>query len=144
MSRQSYVLGLMFNDDASGVVLIRKNKPDWMKGMLNGVGGKIEPDETPIVAMVREFKEEAGVNTAPSDWIEFCQFAGYDFFIYGYCMRSSAGFDAAKTMEGEEIVKVSNLNLHPTVRDLLWMIALAEQQSKPLCPDFKYFIRINA
>lgn len=64
-----YVVGFLFSQHRSAVVLIRKNKPEWQAGRFNGVGGKIEHGETPIEAMKREFEEEAGVLI--SDWAPF-------------------------------------------------------------------------
>lgn len=55
-----YVLGFMFNEAESKVILIFKNRPAWQAGKLNGIGGKIEEGETPIQAMNREFAEETG------------------------------------------------------------------------------------
>lgn len=63
-----YVCGFMFQSHFGTVVLIRKNKPEWQKGKLNGVGGKIEPGEQPIQAMVREFEEETGFRTEVDEW----------------------------------------------------------------------------
>ena len=64
-----YVAGFMFDKHDSLVVLIKKNKPDWQKGKLNGVGGKIEEsDASPFDAMAREFAEETGVITSPAAW----------------------------------------------------------------------------
>lgn len=40
------------------VLLVRKAKPEWQKGLLNGIGGKVEPGESVLEATVREFKEE--------------------------------------------------------------------------------------
>lgn len=54
-----YVLGFLFDKQHTEVVLIEKQRPSWQKGFLNGVGGHIEPNETPINAMRREFEEEA-------------------------------------------------------------------------------------
>jgi 8-oxo-dGTP diphosphatase len=62
--RTKYVVGFMFDPTLSKVVLIRKLKPEWQKGLFNGVGGKVGdniPGETPEQAIHREFKEEAGV-----------------------------------------------------------------------------------
>ncbi len=42
-----YVTGFMYSIDRKRVVLIEKINPEWQKGHLNGVGGKIEKDETP-------------------------------------------------------------------------------------------------
>lgn len=69
---ENYVAGFAYCDEFSGgshVLLIKKNRPDWQAGKLNGVGGHIEPGESPLQAMVREFREEAGVHV-PS-WRHF-------------------------------------------------------------------------
>lgn len=55
-----FVAGFMVSESREFVLLIRKQKPDWQKGKLNGVGGKVEKGETPIQAMIREFHEEVG------------------------------------------------------------------------------------
>lgn len=56
-----YVLGFMFSADRTKVAMIRKIKPRWQAGLLNGVGGKLEPREWADDAMVREFREETGI-----------------------------------------------------------------------------------
>lgn len=53
-------LGFCFNPLDNTVLLMRKNRPDWQAGKLNGVGGHIETGETSRDAMVREFREETG------------------------------------------------------------------------------------
>ena len=37
------VVGFAFTEDRRSVILIRKNRPEWQAGRLNGVGGHIEP-----------------------------------------------------------------------------------------------------
>ena len=61
MKTTKYVLGFAFNKGCTEVLLIEKKRPNWMVGKLNGVGGHIEDGETPIDAMVREFKEETNL-----------------------------------------------------------------------------------
>jgi 8-oxo-dGTP diphosphatase len=63
---QKYVLGFAF-DKSDNVILVRKQKPKWQKGLLNGVGGKIEIGETSSDAMFREFREETGLKYFPKD-----------------------------------------------------------------------------
>lgn len=73
-----YVLG--FAKTWTGLmVMIKKERPAWQAGLLNGVGGKIEPGETPFEAMVREFQEETGVHHM--GWIERGQCIGDDFNV---------------------------------------------------------------
>lgn len=64
-----YVLGFAFTPD-NRVALIQKRKPAWQAGRWNGIGGKIEGAETPVLAMSREFQEETGVYIAPELWRE--------------------------------------------------------------------------
>ncbi len=69
---REYVAGFLFTHDKKQVALIEKIKPDWQKGKLNGIGGKIEGEETIFEALSREFYEEAGWHTLPNFWTHFC------------------------------------------------------------------------
>jgi 8-oxo-dGTP diphosphatase len=69
---QEYVVGFMFNEERTRVLLIEKQRPSWQKGKLNGVGGHIEDtDQCPKAAMIREFKEETGIETTWETWTHF-------------------------------------------------------------------------
>ena len=63
-----YVVGFAFSTCRTIVVMIEKNRPDWQKGKLNGVGGKIEAGEWPPDAMTREFKEETSLLIPKEEW----------------------------------------------------------------------------
>ncbi len=70
---QRYVVGLAFNADKSELILIHKiHGPKCVLDKWNGVGGKIEPNEQAIDAMIREFQEETGVRSLHGDWEQFC------------------------------------------------------------------------
>lgn len=56
-----YTVTFLFEPKLDSVWLIEKQKPEWQKGCLNGIGGKIEDGETPMECAIRELKEEAGV-----------------------------------------------------------------------------------
>lgn len=56
-----YVVGFAFSADRQSVLLVRKLRPNWQKGYLNGIGGKIEHGETHSEAMDRECFEETGL-----------------------------------------------------------------------------------
>ena len=46
-------------------ILLGRKKRGFGQGKLNGLGGKVRPDETPIRTIVREVREEAGVIVSP-------------------------------------------------------------------------------
>lgn len=64
-----YVCGFAFDAGAQRVALIQKKRPAWQAGKWNGIGGHVEPGETLHAAMVREFREEAGMDV--DEWQEF-------------------------------------------------------------------------
>jgi 8-oxo-dGTP diphosphatase len=66
------VAGFMIDLEGS-VLLVKKLKPYWQAGKLNGIGGKLEPGETPMDAMHREWEEETG-DKETRDWQRFCTF----------------------------------------------------------------------
>jgi 8-oxo-dGTP diphosphatase len=83
-----YVTGFCFDASSNNVLLIKKNRPEWQKGRLNGIGGKIEPGETPMQAMLREFEEECGNNSRDLLWRQFAcrMYTSGNFvnFFYAY------------------------------------------------------------
>ena len=58
--------------DAQGrVLLARRPEGKKMAGMWEFPGGKVEPGETPEAALVRELREELGIETTPNDFAPF-------------------------------------------------------------------------
>lgn len=126
-----YVLGFMFDSSKSHVVLINKLRPEWQVGKLNGVGGHIESnesDESPVQAMVREFKEETGRDTNYYNWEHICTMSRYgDFECYVFRSFVSDLFNIKSiTDEKVEIYPVSPLPPN-VISNLPWLI--------PLCLD---------
>ncbi len=64
---KNYVMGLIY-DDIGRVLLIKKNRPKHQVGKWNGLGGKVEDNETIARAMTREAKEEADLDIPESSW----------------------------------------------------------------------------
>ncbi len=54
--------------DNKEILLLKKNNPDWQKGLYNGIGGKVELNTTPLETIIKKCQEELGVNI--SNWIE--------------------------------------------------------------------------
>lgn len=122
-----YVAGFMFSEDMKTLALIKKDKPKWQAGKLNGIGGKIEPSELPYYAMSREFEEETGVVTNSCDWTQFAKIRGGDdsWLVNFFVTISDKVFDV-RTVEREEVLLVSPLSLPDNVIfNLRWLIPLA-------------------
>ena len=129
----AYVVGFIFDSDRHRVALIRKNRPPWQAGLLNGVGGKIESGESAAQAMARETREEAGYYIAPWQWKHFAELSGSNdgpgesFRLQVFA--ATEDLSRLETTEGEaiEIVHISKINWmrHEMVANLPWLIGLA-------------------
>jgi len=64
-----YSVGFLFDTEFKRVALIKKERPNWQKGYLNGVGGKIEEGETALDCIIRETEEEFGILV--ENWNQF-------------------------------------------------------------------------
>lgn len=54
--------------DNKEILLLKKNNPDWQKGLYNWIGGKVELNTTPLETIIKKCQEELGINI--SNWIE--------------------------------------------------------------------------
>lgn len=122
--RQRYVLGLVFNEDLSKVLLLRKNKPANQKGLLNGIGGKIEPGEMPAYAMTRECAEEVGLIIQTYRWVSLPPLEYPDAEVICFTVKvTNEEFMEARPMEDEalkhQILPVSLMDLVPGLADKL-------------------------
>jgi len=124
---QHYVVGFLFNPEKTKVVLIKKIKPDWQAGKLNGMGGSIERGEKPKQAMVREFLEETGVRTELDLWDHFFTMVLPDATVYFFRAFHEA-FGTVETVTEEEIFVVDLASLSQVsnvIDNLRWIIPLA-------------------
>lgn len=123
-----YVVGFLFDKSLELIALIEKQTPEWQKDKWNGVGGKIEKDETPIQAMTREFQEEAGLEI--DDWKQYCVIHGNDSEIhFFYSIVDSEHLMKIRTMTKEKLgiwslnrVSMPNFPLIPNIR---WILPMA-------------------
>lgn len=58
---KNYVVIMLFNKECNKVLLVKRNKKPY-KNCWNGIGGKIEENETPIDAAKRECMEETNIS----------------------------------------------------------------------------------
>lgn len=119
--KTSYVVGFLFKNGTQ-VALIRKNRPEWQLGRLNGIGGHIEEGEQPLEAMIREFKEETGCLV--EDWLPFCTLVGRKSKIHFF---KTFGDYPIQTITDEEVgwIELDKLKETNVIPNLHWMIPLA-------------------
>ncbi len=134
-----YVCSFAFSTDRQRVLLIRKNRPAWQAGKLNGVGGKMEPGETPHAAARREFREETGLDLAGSAFAHILTLQGADDISIpappgapapktawrGHFFRLITDIDQARSITDEqlEIVPVNPLPAK-MISNLHWIIPM--------------------
>lgn len=119
-----YVVGFLHDGDR--VVLIRKNRPEWQAGKLNGVGGRVEDFELLPAAMSREFHEETGVLLY--NWRHFLTLHSDIHNIYFFTKRVFVETLAkVKTVEDEEVIVRPYRTLQPweVIPNLEWILPLA-------------------
>lgn len=119
---KKYVLGFLF-DGYGRVWLIIKNRPDWQKGLINGIGGKIESGETPTDAMEREFREETGC-AEKLNWRQYGIEHNENFELNLFTAESStADIDS---ITDEEVIRCLVADLPENIiPNLSWMIPMA-------------------
>ena len=127
---QQYVLGFAFEQASAQVALIIKARPAWQAGRLNGIGGKVEPGETALQAMVREFREEADVSTEVGEWDLYAVLRGDGFEVFTFrATLDSARFAQLRSCTDEAVVAIpvfsEQLATHP-LSNVPWLIAAAQ------------------
>lgn len=120
---KSYVVCFAFTPDGK-VILIRKNRPEWQAGKLNGVGGKIEEGESVHQAAVREFFEETGAKTKEGDWRYFCYMSSQLWGCYCLSAENITGFSTTT----DEVVDAYDKLPDDVLPNLLWLVPLAKQR----------------
>lgn len=97
------------------ILLIEKNRPNWQKGKLNLLGGKIEDDESPENAALRELKEEAGLSPLKISPTIMGRVIGSWGIVY--CIKVPILFGQDISQREEETEKVSWYNWNEVKKD---------------------------
>lgn len=137
------VVGFLFSENENDLLLINKNRPQWQQGLKNGIGGKCMPDETPINAMIREFKEETGLSFL--DWKHFGVLLGSDYRLYCFAGFSDKVYKAnSMTDEEIEIIQAWDLDSYKgkLVRNLHWIIPMAVSCRQEDSPYYRINVSI--
>ena len=137
LTKIEYVVGFLFSEDKRYVTLIQKRRPFWQAGKLNGVGGHVEEYEltNPILAMIREFEEEAGLKIY--NWNKAAVLEHEEYVLHVYYAFGDVDKVESKTDECVGVYELESLWSHNHIYNLRWLI--------PLCLDNEtvFPIKIN-
>jgi 8-oxo-dGTP diphosphatase len=121
--KRVYVLALLFTLDRRRVALMRRTRPAWQAGRVNGLGGKLVAGETPADAARREVREEAGVDVA--QWREVLAWEDREYRMHVLRAVDDRAREV-RTMEDQEVFLAHVAELPATVIDnLRWLVPLA-------------------
>ena len=129
----AYVVGFLRERDR--VLLIEKKRPDWQVGRLNGIGGKIEGNESPVYAMRREFEEETGLKVW--DWCKSAIMCGPDWIVHVF--YAYGPIYQAKSITDEKILVVyANSLPNRILPNLRWLIPLSFDEQVTKLVEIRY------
>ncbi len=128
---KNYVVGFVFSKDFESVLLMHKNRPDWQKGLVNGLGGKVEEGESIHACVKREIYEECGLVTTEEQWIRSGKIYSPTMVVDFFGTTHDGEMSDAVTKEDEEVewFKVNNLP-HNLVENITWLIHITLDKLK--------------
>ena len=122
-----YVVG--FISDKKKVLLIKKNRPEWQKDKFNGIGGKVEWGEDSLAAMIRETKEETGLEGLYWELIEKVVFSSGGILYIYKAITSTKTIETYRSLTDE---KVELFSIDKLPKNIISDIKLViEQQFSP-------------
>lgn len=125
-----YVAGFVVCREAGRMALIRKARPAWQRGKLNGIGGHVEEqDKSTLAAMRREFAEETG-GSEQWDWRHFLLLEGADWMVYFFVALVDEAFLLSLRGTIDEALEVHDIGNvlsegFDIIPNLRWIIPMA-------------------
>lgn len=116
-------LGFLFDNSGNNVALILKDRPEWQAGKMNGVGGKLEGEETSLETQIREFQEETGLLFEDWEYVGemLCNTCKVDLFR-AFLPDDNLPELEKVTSEEPKWIPVSQIRFFPTIHNVDWMI----------------------
>lgn len=128
---QKYTLGFIFDSSREQVLLMHKLKPEWQAGKINGVGGKMEEGEEKITCIVREVREETGLETERDSWIYVGEIGSDAWQTHVFALVYQGNSSDVRSMEKERVewfaVDALPANI---ISNLTWLVPLAIDRIK--------------
>lgn len=132
-----YTAGFLFCRNDTEVLLVQKQKPGWMRGLLNAVGGKVEAGETSDFCISREFQEETGIPVTVWQFLA-CELGPdyqVDFFHHHWAgdhrPTPPVANDVGELLGWVPVEGLFERPAMPCVGNLRWLIPLALDWRRP-------------
>jgi 8-oxo-dGTP diphosphatase len=123
-----FTLGFVFDPSIERVLLIKKQRPAWQAGKINGVGGKLEPGEGPVEGMQRETKEESSLCIEQGGWIHVADMRADDWVVHVFTAIYEGNLEDIQSLTDEPVAWFPVDTLPSGMNtNLPWLI--------PLCKD---------
>jgi 8-oxo-dGTP diphosphatase len=128
---KKYSLGFIFNASLNKVLLMHRIKPEWQKGKINGIGGKVEEHESALSSMVRETQEETALTIKENEWQYIANLSSPEFFTEVFACIYPGNIADAKSLE-EQKIEWFSLDKLPSnmINNLRWLIPLSLDKVK--------------
>ena len=127
-----YTYTLVFINIASKIVMINRNKAPWM-GMWNGLGGKIQEDETPLQSIQREIQEELGIHISKHDILDRGVLTWNAFEAHGHGIHLFY-------VELDQLNHAFPIQMDEGIIDLKQIDWILHPNNKGVAPNIKYFL----
>lgn len=130
---RKFTVGFLFTPDLEKVLLIHKIAPEWQKGKLNGLGGKIDKGEGGMTCFLREIEEESGIVLDKKKVRLMGSLKGVDWQVYVFGVIFHGKIFEAVTYEKEKI-EWFDVNQLPAkcLPNLQWMIPFIRNELKDM------------
>lgn len=135
-------LGYVLSPDRESVLMVHRNKrpSDHAFGKYNGLGGKLEPEEDLAAGMVREIREEAGIECTSLrfrgtlSWPGFGNdgesWFGFVFIIDAWHGEPFTG-NPEGSLEWVRIARILRNELPMWAGDKLWLPMVFDEDPRP-------------
>lgn len=128
-----FIYNLAFLKRKEQILMLNRNKSPWM-GRWNGVGGKINSNETLNASMIREIYEETGLKINEKDLIN----KGY--VTWNTNINTISGLHLFLVNLADDLEYETPISTHEGILDFKDIKWISDLNNKGICDNIPYFI----
>lgn len=129
MAAQAYTLAFIFDTNLEQVILITLQKPGWQQHKTNGVGGKLDADESILEATIREIQEETGLSLAEESITPIGTIHNSSWLVHIHAAQTEvSSFNEFSSQEGTAQWHPVDALPDTVIDNLPWLIPLCKNK----------------